>query len=147
MAPALEPEIDAMNLRWALFTRGMQAHDQLRQKLQQKIRKLGKHLKHFPEDAVHLQVNIERHPKKALFQAGLTLRLPSNQVRAEKSGPDPLPAVDQAVKPFCASWRFSNRLCGTKATGKAWPAGHEFLEPLVAEASSFWGKGSQAEDV
>ncbi len=87
-----------MTLRWALFTRHMQPHGQLRQKLQQKIRKLEKHLEHFPEDAVHLQVNLERHPKKEWFGAGLTLRLPSNQVRAEKFGPDPLPAVDQAVK-------------------------------------------------
>lgn len=56
------------------------------------------HLKHFPTDAVHLQVNIEKHPRKPLFAAGLTLRLPSNLLRAEKSGPDPVTAFDQAVK-------------------------------------------------
>jgi ribosome-associated translation inhibitor RaiA len=87
-----------MKLRWALFTRNMQAHGQFRQKLQQKIRKLEAHLSHFPSDAVHLQVNLERHPKKPLFGAGLTLRLPSNLLRAEKFAEDPIPAFDHAVK-------------------------------------------------
>ena len=87
-----------MKLRWALFTRNMQAHGQLRKKLQQKIHKLEAHLTHFPSDAVHFQVNLERHPKKPLFGAGLTLRLPSNLLRAEKFAEDPIPAFDHAVK-------------------------------------------------
>ncbi len=99
VAPRPERErSERMTLKWALFTRHMHPHGQLRQKLQQKIRKLETHLTHFPADAVHLQVNIERHPRKPLFGAGLTLRLPSNQLRAEKFGPDPIPAFDQAVR-------------------------------------------------
>ncbi|HWI58810.1 MAG TPA: HPF/RaiA family ribosome-associated protein [Bacillota bacterium] len=76
----------------------MRPHGQLRKKLQQKINKLEAHLEHFPSDAVHLQVNLQRHPRKPLFVAGLTLSLPSNQLRAEKLGPDPVPAFDQAIK-------------------------------------------------
>ena len=87
-----------MKLKWSLVTKGMRPHAQLQNKLQQKINKLETQLTHFPEDAVHLQVNLQRHPKKPWFVAALTLRLPSNILRAEKPGPDPLPVFDQAVK-------------------------------------------------
>jgi ribosome-associated translation inhibitor RaiA len=87
-----------MTLKWSLSTKQMRPHSQLRQKLEQKIRKLESHLAHFPADAVFLEVHMERHPKKPLFMTGLTLRLPSNQLRAEKLGADPVPAFDQAVK-------------------------------------------------
>ncbi len=76
----------------------MQPHGQLRQKLDQKIQKLESHLSHFPPDAVFLEVHLEKHPRKPLFTAGLTLRLPSNQLRAQKFGADPVPAFDQAIK-------------------------------------------------
>lgn len=87
-----------MMLNWNLVARGMRPHGQLRAKLQQKIRKLEVHLEHFPADAVHLQVNLERMPKKELFSARLTLRLPSNVLHATKSAEDPVPAFDLAVK-------------------------------------------------
>ena len=87
-----------MNLNWTLVTKRMRPHAQMKNKLQDKIHKLEKHIEHFPSDAVHLQVSLERHPKKVSFDAALTLWLPSNVLRAEKSGPDPIPALDQAIK-------------------------------------------------
>jgi ribosome-associated translation inhibitor RaiA len=87
-----------MTIKWSLVTKGMRPHGQLQNKLQQKINKLETHLEHFPEDAVHLQVNLQRQPKKARFIAALTLRLPSNILRAQKGGLDPIPAFDLAVK-------------------------------------------------
>jgi ribosome-associated translation inhibitor RaiA len=87
-----------MRLKWNLVAKGLRPHSQLQEKLQRKIRKLETHLEHFPSDAVHLQVNLQRHPKKVWFQAALTLRLPSNMLHAEKFGPDPIPAFDLAVK-------------------------------------------------
>ena len=87
-----------MTLNWNLASKGLRPHSQLRQKLQQKIQKLEVHLEHFPPDAVFLQVNLERHPRKPLFDVGLTLRLPSNMLRAHKSGSDPIPAFDRAVR-------------------------------------------------
>ncbi len=87
-----------MMLKWSLNTKGMRPHGQLREKCEQKIKKLESHLEHFPTDATYLQVNLERHPRKPIFIAGLTLRLPSNVLRAEKSGADPIPAFDQAIK-------------------------------------------------
>jgi ribosome-associated translation inhibitor RaiA len=91
-------DVQLMKLKWNLTAKGLRPHGQLRQKLQQKITKLELHLSHFPQDAVFLEVHIEKHPRKSLFGAGLTLRLPSNQLRAEKAAPDPVPAFDQAVK-------------------------------------------------
>lgn len=87
-----------MTLKWLLFTKNMRPHGQLRQKLQQKVWKLEKHLEHFPQDAVLLQVNLEKHPKRVWFGAGLTLRLPTGSLRAEKFSADPVPAFDQAIK-------------------------------------------------
>ncbi|MGO8675731.1 MAG: HPF/RaiA family ribosome-associated protein [Limisphaerales bacterium] len=87
-----------MRLKWNLVTKHIRPRGQLQNKLQQKISKLEAHLEHFPQDAVHLQVNLACHPRKLWFTVALTLRLPSNTLRAEKSGEDPIPAFDQAVK-------------------------------------------------
>ncbi len=87
-----------MALNWNLVTKGMRPHAQMHTKLEQKVTKLETHLRHFPADAVHLQVNLERHPKRVWFETALTLRLPSNILQSRKSGPDPLPAFDHAVK-------------------------------------------------
>src|SRR5437868_5923682 len=87
-----------MTLKWALVTKRIRPHGQMRKKLQEKVNKLERHLVHFPADAVHLQVNLQQQPKKSLFDAGLTLRLPSNTLHAQKQGPDPITAFDRAVK-------------------------------------------------
>ncbi len=87
-----------MTLKWNLVTKGMRPHAQLQSKLEQKFSKLQKHLEHFPSDAVHLHVNLERHPKREWFDVALTLRLPSNILQSGKSGPDPVTAFDQAVR-------------------------------------------------
>ena len=89
---------DQRALSWNVVTRNFHAHEQLQAKLRQKISKLEQHLKHFPPDAVHLQVLLEKHPKRPLFTAALTLRLPSNILSAGKSAPDPVPAFDYAIK-------------------------------------------------
>jgi ribosome-associated translation inhibitor RaiA len=87
-----------MTLKWNLVTKGMRPHAQLQNKLEEKIAKLETHLEHFPSDAVHLQVSMERHPKRVWYATALTLRLPSNVLESKKSGSDPLPVFDRAVK-------------------------------------------------
>ena len=87
-----------MTLKWNLVTKGMRPHAQLQSKLEEKIAKLESHLEHFPSDAVHLQVSLERHPKRDWFATALTLRLPSNTLESKKSGSDPLPVFDRAIK-------------------------------------------------
>ncbi len=87
-----------MTLKWNLVTKHLHGHELLHKKLRQKITKLEKHLKHFPPDAVHLHIALERHPKKEYHTAALTLRVPSNILRSEKSSPDLIKAIDDAVK-------------------------------------------------
>ena len=88
-----------MTLAWNLVSKHIHPHDQLQRKIREKISKLEQHLQHFPPDAVHLLINLERHPKTEVFTASLTLRLPSNILRSEKESKDnPVPAFDSAVK-------------------------------------------------
>src|ERR1035441_5607956 len=87
-----------MTLKWNLVTKGMRLHAQLQTKLEQKITKLETYLEHFPSDAVHLQVNLERHPKRDWFSAALTLRLPSTILQSENAGRVPLPVFELAIK-------------------------------------------------
>jgi RNA polymerase sigma factor (sigma-70 family) len=83
---------------WNLVTKNLHGHELLRKKLHEKITKLEKHLKHFPPGTVHLQIVLERHPRKPLHTAALNLRVPSNIVCSEKSAPDVIKAFDDAVK-------------------------------------------------
>ena len=83
---------------WNFVTKNLVGHPLLRKKLREKITKLQKHLKHFPADAVHLNIVLERHPRRHFHTARLTLRLPSNILHAEKSAPDIVAAFDLAVK-------------------------------------------------
>ncbi len=83
---------------WNLVTKNFPGPVLLRNKIHQKISKFEKHLKHFSPDAVYLQIALERHPKRKRFLVALTLRVPSNILRSEKSGPDIIKAFDQAVK-------------------------------------------------
>ena len=87
-----------MALNWNMTTKGMRPHGQLHTKIEEKLAKLESHLEHFPPDAVHLQVNLQRHARKPLFAAALTLHLPSNILQSEKEAADPVPALDKAVK-------------------------------------------------
>ncbi|MEI8041022.1 MAG: HPF/RaiA family ribosome-associated protein [Verrucomicrobiota bacterium] len=87
-----------MKLKWNLTTKGMRPHGQLQNKLEEKVAKLETHLEHFPTDAVHLQVHLERHTREPLFAAALTLRLPSINLQSEKTAEDPIPALDKAIK-------------------------------------------------
>ena len=88
-----------MTLAWNLVSKHITPHPQLQDKIRDKITKLEQHLQHFPPDAVHLLINLERHPKTEVFTASLTLRLPSNILRSAKEAKlDPIHAFDKAVK-------------------------------------------------
>ncbi|HOX57974.1 MAG TPA: HPF/RaiA family ribosome-associated protein [Candidatus Paceibacterota bacterium] len=87
-----------MTLKWNVVAKHMRPHAQLQSKLEQKIAKLEAHLTHFPADAVHLQVVLERHAKRDWFEVALTLRVPSNVLQSNKSGADPVTVLDLAVK-------------------------------------------------
>jgi ribosomal subunit interface protein len=82
---------------WNLVTKNLIDHEMLRKKLREKITKLERYLKHFPSDAVHLHVSLERNPKQ-IYTAALTLRLPSNILYSKKSARDVIKAFDSAVR-------------------------------------------------
>jgi ribosomal subunit interface protein len=84
-------------LSWNLATKDLQSHELLRNKLEEKIKKLEKHLQHYPAGSL-LQIVLERHPRKPLFVAKLTLHVPANILRSEKSAWDVIKAFDDAVK-------------------------------------------------
>jgi ribosomal subunit interface protein len=86
------------SLSWNLLTKNLRGRELLHEKIRQKISKLEKYLVHFPPDTIHLQINLERHLKKDLFIAGLTLRLPSNILHTQKSAEDVITAFDDSVK-------------------------------------------------
>jgi ribosomal subunit interface protein len=87
-----------MKLTWNVVTKNLHGHELLCKKLNEKIAKLEKHLKHFPPDTVHLHITLERHPRKEEYTAALTLRVPSNILQSTKSADDVIKAFDDAVK-------------------------------------------------
>lgn len=87
-----------MTLKWNLVTKHLTPHDQWRNKMQQKVAKLERHLEKFPPDAVHLHVGVQRHPRRELFDVELTLKLPAKTLHSAKSAIDPVAALDAAVK-------------------------------------------------
>jgi ribosomal subunit interface protein len=85
-------------LSWNLAAKDLHGHELLRKELEEKIKKLEKQLQHYPAGSLHLQMVLERHPRKPLFVAKLTLHVPSNILRGEKSAWDVIKAFDDAVK-------------------------------------------------
>ena len=88
-----------MTLAWNLVSKHIRPHEQMLEKIREKISKLELHLQHFPPDAVHLLVNLEQHARTGVFSVALTLRLPSNILRSEKQNKNsPISAFDIAVR-------------------------------------------------
>jgi ribosomal subunit interface protein len=93
----MRPMTTLTRFHWSLVTKNLHGHEMLRKQIQEKIGKLEKRLKHFPPDAVHLQIMLGRRPKRWLHTAALNLRLPSNILHSEKSSTDIIKAFDDAV--------------------------------------------------
>ncbi|HEX4639591.1 MAG TPA: HPF/RaiA family ribosome-associated protein [Chthoniobacterales bacterium] len=90
-----------MRIPWNIVTKNFSPGDArlpLEKKLQQKIAKFDRYLAHFPPDAVHLQIVLEKHPRKDRYLASLTLRVPSDILHSEEAGRDLIGAFDAAVK-------------------------------------------------
>ncbi|HWP27086.1 MAG TPA: HPF/RaiA family ribosome-associated protein [Xanthobacteraceae bacterium] len=86
------------HFNWNIVTRRLHRHPLLRERIRSKIRALERHLQRFPSDAVHLLVELERHPRKEEHRAVLTLRLPSHILHADKSAKSVIAALSSAVK-------------------------------------------------
>lgn len=86
------------HFNWNIVTRRLHGHPLLRERIRSKIRSLERHLQRFPSDAVHLLIELERHPRKEEHRAVLTLRLPSHILHADKSAKTVIAALSSAVK-------------------------------------------------
>ncbi|MBI5388544.1 MAG: HPF/RaiA family ribosome-associated protein [Verrucomicrobia bacterium] len=142
-----------MTLAWNIVSKHIRPHEQLQQKIREKIAKLEQHLQHFPPDAVHLLISLERHPRTGVFRAGLTLRLPSNILHSVKTAKgDPVPAFDKAVRAMLReledlkselrredTWRQRGRRAELRAmkplrfTNEPHPVGPQTLADTLAE--------------
>jgi ribosomal subunit interface protein len=82
---------------WNIVTRAVHGHPLLRQRLRRAIARLERHLQTFAPDTVHLQIRLDGEAQPERITAALTLRLPSNILRAEKTHADAARAVRDAV--------------------------------------------------
>jgi ribosome-associated translation inhibitor RaiA/DNA-directed RNA polymerase specialized sigma24 family protein len=83
---------------WNIVTRGLHGHPFLRENVHSKIRILERDLQRLPLDAVHLLIELERHPRKEEHRAVLTLRLPSHVLHADKMAKSVIAALSSAMK-------------------------------------------------
>lgn len=81
---------------WNLVTRNLIGHPLLRKQLSRRVTALGKLLRHYPPDGVHLHVLLEKNPHRDIFMASLTLRLPRHILHSEKTAREPILALDKA---------------------------------------------------
>jgi ribosomal subunit interface protein len=84
-------------ISWNIVERNLTLDSRVKDKLTRKVATLAKYLAHFPPETLHLQVVLEKLAKKETYQVSLTLRVPSHILHAEKSSPDLIGAVDDAV--------------------------------------------------
>jgi ribosomal subunit interface protein len=85
-------------ISWNIVNKNVDPGYTVKATLSRKVARLTRHLAGFAPETLHLQVLLERLPKKGLFTARLTLRLPSHILHAEKSAEDLLAAIDLATE-------------------------------------------------
>lgn len=102
---------------WNLVTRNLHGHPLLRKQLTRRVQALGKLLRHYPPDGVHLHVALEKNPHRTLYVAALTLRLPKHILHTEKSAREPILAVDKA---FAALEREVAKVKGHQRKEEEW---------------------------
>jgi ribosomal subunit interface protein len=88
-------------LSWNIVNKNVEPGYTVKETLARKVAKLARHLAGFAPETLHLQVLLERLPKKGLFTARFTLRLPSHILHSEKSAEDLLSAIDLATEALC----------------------------------------------
>jgi len=83
---------------WNIVLHDVQLDPYLEKKIKQDVQKIGRRLKNFHPDLVHLKIDIWRHPRRPRFHVRLTLRVPSNILHAERSNKDLVLAMNEATR-------------------------------------------------
>jgi ribosomal subunit interface protein len=85
-----------MTYTWHSTTKNIHA-DNLGLKFSRRLDLIKKHLAHFPEGTVHLDIFVEKNKKKDLYTAKLHLTLPSRVLNASKDADNMMTAFDHAA--------------------------------------------------
>ncbi len=70
----------------------------LRRRIDRKLATLERRLRTYAPDSLHVQLRLERHPRKGITTAGITLHMPRARIHAEESRVDAVGALDGAVR-------------------------------------------------
>ncbi len=87
-----------MIVTWNIVSRNIGLSAELREQLRRKLAALEADLQSFPPEKIHLQIMLERQARNARSTVALTLRLPANIIRVEKSAAEAGKAFDGALK-------------------------------------------------
>ncbi len=99
--------------------RHMQGNHRLEEKVQEKVGKLGKLIPSFPEDAVHLQVVFEKHPKREEYTSSLNLSFPQRTLYVSDKETEPLFAANEAFNElFHRVKKFKSKLNREREMGR-----------------------------
>jgi ribosomal subunit interface protein len=87
---------EIMTYTWHSTTRNIHAEN-LGQKFSHRLDLIKKHLSHFPQGTVHLDISLEKNTKKDWYTAKLHLRLPARVLNATKDADNMMTAFDRAA--------------------------------------------------
>jgi ribosomal subunit interface protein len=85
-----------MTYTWHSTTRNIHAEN-LGLKFEHRLDLIKKHLTHFPQGTVHLDISLEKNRKKDWYTAKLHLRLPARVLNATKEDDNMMTAFDRAA--------------------------------------------------
>lgn len=86
-----------MSISWNIVNNTGTPISAIEDRIRSKISKLETHLAKFPSKTVHLHIAINRNQRKKNYIVALNLRMPSNVLHSQKSSPNLVTAVDDAV--------------------------------------------------
>src|SRR4051812_28639905 len=121
-----------MTYTWHSTTRNIHAEN-LGQKFSKRLDLIKKHLTHFPQGTVHLDISLEKNTKKDWYTAKLHLRLPARILNATKEADNMMTAFDRAADALVreikshkselrgdANWNRGNRRAGADDKKVLW---------------------------
>lgn len=114
-----------MTFTWHSTTRNIHAEN-LGLKIDRRLDLIKKHLAHFPQGTVHLDISLEKNTKKDWYTVKLHLKLPARVLNATKDADNMMTAFDRAADVLIreidkhkselrgdANWHQRERLAGT----------------------------------
>jgi len=85
-------------ISWNIVKKDVDPGFTVKATLSRKVAKLTRRLAGFAPETLHLQVLLERLPRKGAFTAKFTLRLPSHILHSEKSAENLPAAIDSLIR-------------------------------------------------